>query len=81
MKVFANWLKINKLSLNLNKTYFIIFHNRQTIESETNIEINDIKIEQVTCTTFLGILINKNLAWNDCIEIFLKKLVKTWCHP
>ena len=25
----SNWLKINKLSLNIEKTHYIIFHNRQ----------------------------------------------------
>ena len=28
-EMISSWLKINKLSLNVNKSHYIIFHNRQ----------------------------------------------------
>ena len=27
----SNWLKVNKLSLNIKKTHFILFHNKQKL--------------------------------------------------
>ena len=35
------WLKMNKLSLNVQKTKFMIFHRKQKQISELNIAIND----------------------------------------
>ena len=59
MKI-SNWLKINKLSLNVEKTHYIIFHNRQK-----KIPLgSSVSIEQVSFTKFLGVIINENLTWS-----------------
>ena len=46
------WLKIKKLSLNVQKTKFMIFHRKQKQISELNIAINDTDIEQVESLFF-----------------------------
>ena len=57
----SNWLKINKLSLNIKKTHFILFHNKQKLmNTKINIKIDNSEIEQVFSTKFLGVLINEN---------------------
>ena len=49
----VDWLKINKLALNLKKTHFIIFRkSRQKLNLENELFIDDIKIEMKTHTTF-----------------------------
>ena len=59
----SNWLKINKLSLNVEKTHYIIFPNRQKkISFGCKILINYVTIEQVSFTKFLGVIINENLT-------------------
>ena len=36
------WLKANKLSLNVNKTYYLVFHRaRIQIDNDTSIQMND----------------------------------------
>ena len=58
----SNWLKINKLSLNVEKTHYIIFHNRQKkIPLGSKIVINSVTNEPVSFTKFLGVIINDNL--------------------
>ena len=62
----SNWLKVNKLSLNIKKTHFILFHNKQKlIHTKINIKIDNSEIERVFLTKFLGVIINENLTWSD----------------
>jgi hypothetical protein len=77
MDKVSDWLKINKLSLNIKKTHFILFHNRQRkIVSDVQVRINGKVIEQVLFTKFLGVLINENLTWSNHITSLLTKVSK-----
>ena len=57
-----DWLKINKLSLNINKTKFMIFHNYQQQITLPNIFIDNVAIECVQNFNFLGIHFNQHLS-------------------
>ena len=61
----SNWFKLNKLSLNIDKTNFMIFKNKHSNKPDLNykIEIDDKNIEKVEITKFLGVLIDNNLSW------------------
>ena len=63
----SSWFKANKLSLNVQKTNYVIFRNRHSNRSYDNIHIviDGIELEQVTHTKFLGVIIDKSLTWND----------------
>ena len=53
----SEWLKNNKLSLNVKKTHFIIFHNRQKkIDIVPKINIDKNQIDQVRSTKNVGII-------------------------
>ena len=56
------WLKMNKLSLNVQKTKLMIFHTRQKQINERNISINDTDIERVESFNFLGLHIHESLS-------------------
>ena len=56
-----NWLLANKLTLNISKTHFIVFHRAKHKNYNINIEINKVVIEQVKHTTFLGVIFDDNL--------------------
>ena len=49
------WLKMNKLSLNTQKTKMMVFHRKQKHIKEWNIAINGAKIDRVESFNFLGI--------------------------
>ena len=53
------WFKINKLSLNVAKTNFIVFSRRKKAEN-ARITIESNEIERVCYTKFLGVMIDKN---------------------
>ena len=69
----AEWLNVNKLSLNIQKRKFILFRSsNKKPKHEIQIVMNDVNVEQVKSTTFLGIIINECLTWNDHILMFQK---------
>ena len=64
----SDWLKVNKLSLNVDKTRYMIFHNYQRVianEDIPDLQINDKKIERVSCFNFLGLTINEFMNWSS----------------
>ena len=73
----TRWLKLNKLSLNLSKTHYILFHVRQkTLPIDISVKIDNISIKQVKFTKFLGVLINENLTWTEHIDNLINKANK-----
>lgn len=62
------WLKTNKLSLNIKKTKYMIFHNSGKQFREPDFSIDGTKIERVRDYPFLGLTLDENLSWNKHIE-------------
>ena len=52
-----NWFSVNKLSLNINKTNFIVFSGKKEV-NYVNIRINNTNIERVYSTKVLGVIID-----------------------
>ena len=75
----VTWLEANKLSLNVSKTKFMIFHNRQfNITNHIPIlKIRNEPIVRVNEFPFLGIIINENVNWKSHINYISKKISKT----
>jgi hypothetical protein len=77
MQKISDWLKINKLSLNIKKTHFILFHFRQkNILNNLALHIDNCSIERVSSTKFLGVILQENLNWNIHISTLVNKLSK-----
>ena len=58
------WLKANKLSLNVNKTYYLVFHGaRIQIDNHISIRMNDSIINSASHLTYLGVIIDSKLNW------------------
>ena len=78
LKDISNWFKLNKLSLNIDKTNFMIFKNKYNNKPmpDFKIEIDNKHIEQVDTTKFLGILIDNNLTWKAHTSHFTKIVSK-----
>ena len=71
------WLLANKLSLNVIKTEFILIGSAQKLNSiviQPNIEINQVKINQVGNATVLGVEIDDRLSWDSHIDKVAKKV-------
>ena len=74
----SSWFILNKLSLNIRKTNYIIFKANHTKVDTFNlvIKIDDIIIENVEKTKFLVVIINSKLNWNDHIQTISNKISK-----
>ena len=71
------WLKINKLSLNINKTHFIMFQRGKSTMSIPDITIDNQPIDNVEKTKFLGVVIDSKLSWKSHICLVARKLSKS----
>uniref|UniRef100_A0A8C6NXU7 Reverse transcriptase domain-containing protein n=1 Tax=Nothobranchius furzeri TaxID=105023 RepID=A0A8C6NXU7_NOTFU len=69
------WFDINRLTLNLNKTNFVLFHDKKN--SGVSLEINGIAIQRVKETKFLGVLIDEDLTWKSHISYIKCKIAKS----
>ena len=60
------WFKANKLSLNIDKTNYIVFKNRHSnrVYNDLNICIDNVRITRVTHTKFLGVIVDESLTWS-----------------
>jgi hypothetical protein len=71
------WLCINKLILNINKTKFMLFNRHNRFANKTmNIKINNMPIDRVNDFNFLGLNIDESFTWKTHINIVSKKLSK-----
>ena len=74
----SEWLTVNKLSLNIKKTNFIIFHPPQKVTHYSpNLYINKEKIIQVKSIKYLGIHIDTHLNWKSHISYISKKIKRS----
>ena len=72
------WLDVNKLSLNIDKTNFIIFRSPQHSFSEiVCIKFGKFPIKQTSYVKFLGVLLDENLSWKYHLTELSKKLART----
>ena len=73
----VKWLQVNKLSINLKKTHFMIFRKRKVkITLKEKIFINNVKISQIEKTKFLGVMIDHNLTFINHMKYTKGKIAK-----
>ena len=63
----ADWFQLNKLTLNLDKTNFILFrsYKKSLPDSYPNLCIMGTPITQVQSFKFLGVYVDQHLSWKD----------------
>ena len=75
LKKIHNWLNSNKLSLNINKTKFLIIkNNRKNFTYKFNIKFGQTPIQQTDKITYLGVIIDSKLNWKPHLDYISKKI-------
>ena len=74
-KIYA-WVNANRLSLNIDKTNFMLFTPKNIYLCTDDIVINQIKIQEVKEAKFLGVIIDNKLKWSSHIMYISKKIAK-----
>ena len=73
----SEWLGANKLSLNISKTKFMVFHTSNRSVTYPVLQMDRKPIERVTQFNFLGLILQSNLAWSKHINHVSLKISKT----
>ena len=71
------WLKVNKLTLNVKKTKYLLIGSRPKLEllsDNFTVKVNNIPIERVAVYKSLGVSIDKNLSWKKHIDEISKTM-------
>ena len=71
----CTWFAVNKLSLNVSKTSYMLF--RSNIKIDVGLLINGTRIERVNVAKFLGVTIDEQLNWKAHISSIKCKLAKS----
>jgi len=69
------WFNVNKLTVNQNKSKFLIFPKEKST-LDLKLSINNVFLEQVSCLKYLGITMQNNLSWNEFANDKIKNLLK-----
>lgn len=71
------WCRDNKLTINSDKTKFLTFTKRRTINENITISLKGNNIEEVTSFNYLGLHIDNNLNWSMHINKIKSSLSST----
>ena len=69
------WLWCSRLSLNVLITNYMIFATKNKLGHDVNMFVNNVRIERVHITKFLGVQIDSKLNWKNHIEYTCKKCI------
>ena len=74
LKPVSQWMKLNKLSLNTDKTKLIFFHSRyKSLNSNLSIKLDKVKLYPVGHVKYLGMFLDNHLSWDYHINQLGKK--------
>ena len=78
LRKVRKWLEENRLSLNLSKTNYVIFHTpSRRIDEFIRIKLGSKILTCVDYIKYLGVLVDSTLNWNPHIAELSKKLART----
>ena len=64
------WLQANKLTLNIRKTHYMLFHRVQLKREQLNIYFRGKTIFRVNSTIVLGVIMDNKLKWTAHIQYY-----------
>lgn len=74
LNCISNWFKLNKLTLNAQKTKAMLFQTPQKKVIKPKIFIEENCIEYVEEFNYLGIVLDKHLTWKNHINVIKQKI-------
>ena len=80
LNVYYRWLLCNRLKINIDKTKFIVFKQKNKVIPLPKIKINETELQSVNSIKYLGLVIDVNLNWSEHITYIIKKnYFYDWC--
>ena len=73
----SNWLSANKLSLNVKKNYYMVFHRAKVkLDKHAAIKMNGVFLQRTNSLKYLGVIIDHKLNWTQHIAHVRNKVSK-----
>ena len=72
----TEWLNANKLTINVYKSHYMVFHWSRRKINKGNILLDTTILSQVTITKFLGIILDDKIKWTHHISYIKNKFFK-----
>ena len=76
LELVRQWVVANKLTLNLKKTHYMVFHRRSVLTHDQPLMIGNSALERVVSTEFLGVILHESLKWDNHIQRVTDKIAK-----
>ena len=80
LEKLAQWFKANKLSININKTKFTLFHKNycedEILLKPPTLMISNNNTERKPSIKFLGVMLDEHICWIDHVRTLEKKIAK-----
>ena len=83
LDIIGEWLKNNKLSLNIDKTNFMILGTKQRViahdkgDNPISFKFNGNTLSRVRSTKCLGVIIDESLSWHEHVDHVCKKVISS----
>ena len=78
LRKVRKWFEANKLSLNIAKTNYVIFHSpAKRTDGCIQIKLGHMPIEYVHHIKYLGVLVDSTLSWKPHVTELSKTLAKS----
>ena len=71
-----NWMRSNRLTLNIQKSKCMIITKRKTVLPLT-IKLNNVELEQCSSYKYLGVIFDKDLNWKPHIDYVCSKVSRS----
>ena len=76
LKNVSKWLSANRLTLNIDKSNFLIISNKRKIDNTVDIKIDNLSVKEKDCIKYLGVLIDNKLSWKQHSQYVNMKISK-----
>ena len=76
LKHVSNWMKCNKLTLNISKTHFMLSSPLLSQSININVFMDNVLLQQVEECKFLGIILDSKLKWKSQISSTITRISK-----
>ena len=69
-----DWFNANKLTLNVEKSSYLLYHNQKQLVSNFKIELNGVEIPRVNHAKLLGVWLDNKLSWDIHVNKLINRL-------
>ncbi len=77
LQILVDWFKANKLTLNLEKTSFVLFQpSGRTTDEDITLSVDNIEISREKTVKFLGLYLDEHLKFDPHVKHLCSKLAK-----